>query len=328
MTEVRPGHVSVIIVNYGTAELAAEAVRSVLARDHGDLTVDIHLVDNGSTGDDAEVLARLHAAEAWGARVTLYPETTNHGFGGGNNVVLNRLAAGTPPEFVFLLNPDARLENDVLPILAEALSRDPAAGIAGAGVHKPDGRPVTAAFRFPSPVSEFASALNFGPISRLFSAWDVPLPPDHPAGEVDWVVGAAAMIRWKVLERTGFFDPAYFLYYEEVDLMWQARQAGYRCLYVPKAQVQHVEGAATDVASGRVVRWRRPAYWYRSWRHYFLKNYGRTGFLGAVAGSLVGSTGHSLLGLLPRRENRLPKSYWRDFVRHSILPGGQNSRSR
>jgi hypothetical protein len=102
--------VSVIIVNYGTAELALEAAASVL--DRADRVRDIHIVDNASPGTDAEVIARAIAAQGWGARVTLHAERTNHGFGRGNNLVIAALAReAAPPDKIFLLNPDARLDN-------------------------------------------------------------------------------------------------------------------------------------------------------------------------------------------------------------------------
>ena len=75
------------------------------------------------------------------------------------------------------------------------LDRTPQAAAAGAGIALPSGDAVTAAFRFPSARSEFAQALNFGPVSQAFRDSLVPLPADHPDGPVDWVAGAAVMMR-------------------------------------------------------------------------------------------------------------------------------------
>lgn len=114
--------IAVIVVNYGTAALAAGAVESVLGRDHGGRTVEVHLLDNASPGNDAETLAATAESRGWGPRVTLHFEAVNHGFGRGNNLVLTRLASRpNPPDKVFLLNPDARLENEALAVLAETL---------------------------------------------------------------------------------------------------------------------------------------------------------------------------------------------------------------
>ena len=133
-------------------------------------------------------------------------------------------------------------------------------------------------------LSEFVQAVNLGALSRLCRSRLVPLPADHPEGPVDWVSGAAVMMRLPVIAALGGFDPDFFLYYEEVELMHRIRRAGHRIDYVPAARVIHAEGAATDVRSSRPDRVARPAYWYDSWRLYHLKTRGRAGALAAGLG--------------------------------------------
>lgn len=314
MTSGRAGDVAVIIVNYGTADLAAKAVESVLAHAHGGRRVEVHLVDNASPGGDAARLAAVHADRGWGTRVRLWAEAENHGFGRGNNVVLSHLAArDVPPDYVFLLNPDARLKNETIAILADTLDARPRAAFAGARIEKPDGTAVPAAFRFPSPSGEFVRALGFGPVTRLAPATQVPLPPDTPEGPVDWVAGAAVLMRFHAIRDLGFFDPAYFLYYEEVDLMHRAARAGWETLYVPRAEAVHAEGAATGVRSGERRAPRRPAYWYRSWRIYFTSMYGRSGAAAAALGWSAGALLNHALALLPGRRPSAPRGFFRDF---------------
>ena len=313
-TPVAPAAISVIVVNYGTAALAAEAVQSVLDRHHGGRVVDVHLVDNASPGDDAAVLARIHAERGWGGRVTLYPEKENHGFGRGNNIVLRALAArATPPDHVMFLNPDARLENEAIDILAGFLDTHPAVDVVGPAVSKPGKGPVSAAFRFPGAIAEFSQGMNFGPVARLLARWQVPLPLDQPAGQVDWVTGAAAFCRLKSLERAGFFDPAYFLYYEELDLMRQIARQGGRTWYLPEAHILHEEGAATGVKSAQPQRRRKPAYWYRSWYHYYTKNHGRGGAMLAGFCWLTGAALNHALCRVRGGQPFAPLSLFGDF---------------
>lgn len=320
-----PRSIAVIIVNYGTADLTIQAVDSVLAQQQGagakGYEAQVHLVDNASPSGDAAVLSQAHADKGWGARVSLYLETENHGFGRGNNVVLDRLAAqGTPPDYVFLLNPDAQLENDVLSILLARAEADARVGMAGAGISLPGGSPVTAAFRFPSARADFAHAVNFGPISRLFKTAEVALPPDQPEGPVDWVAGAAVLMRFSMLQEIGFFDPVFFLYYEEVELMHRARQAGWTILYVPQARVIHAEGAATDQKSSRTERRAKPAYWYDSWRYYHAKTHGRGG---AILSGLAWMTGAGLnyvIAPLRGQAPKAPRNFYPDFWRHVMRP--------
>jgi GT2 family glycosyltransferase len=313
--------IAVIVVNYTTADLALEAVESVLARAHGGRSVAVHLVDNASPGDDARRFVAAHEARGWQSRVTLWPETENHGFGRGNNVVLEALAAAAhPPDAVFLLNPDARIENEAIDILATVLEADPQAAAAGAAVFNPDNTQETAAFRFPGPVNELVRSANLSLLHHLCRTRLVPLPPAQPAGPVDWVSGSSVMFRFEPLRQIGFFDPGFFLYYEEVDLMRRLRAAGWRILYTPEAQVIHAAGSATGQFGNAVARQRDPAYLYRSWTHYFSRAYGRAGAL-AIALAMWPA---GLLNILHRRlrgrEPTLPKCFFTDHWRYVLRP--------
>jgi N-acetylglucosaminyl-diphospho-decaprenol L-rhamnosyltransferase len=184
--------IAVIIVNYGTPELALGAAASVLERTHPGHTVELHLVDNASPDGGAALIAEAIAARGWQGRLTFHAETTNHGFGRGNNVVLHQLAAReAPPDYVFLLNPDAALDNEAVAILADFLTAHPRAACAGAELREPGTEdPVRASFRFPGLASTFAEAVGFGPVSRLLDRYTVSLPPAAEAERVDWVAGA------------------------------------------------------------------------------------------------------------------------------------------
>lgn len=321
MNDIDQAEISVIVVNYGTADLAVEAVESILTLSHGGRTVDVHLVDNASPGEDAARLAEVHTKRDWGDRVTLYLETTNHGFGRGNNLVLRALANRlSPPEKVFLLNPDAKLKNEALKALADFLDSHPRVGLAGAQISRPGQGPVTAAFRFPSLASEIDSTVCFGPISRILRHRTVALPPEIPTSRVDWVSGAAVMFRFRALAEIGFFDPDYFLYYEEVDLMRRFSRAGWETWHVAEARAIHIEGAATQIRNQAGVRLRRPRYWYESRRLYFVKNHGQAYAL-LIAGlvTLAGIANHGIAALRGRPSG-LPLNFLLDYQRFVLQP--------
>jgi GT2 family glycosyltransferase len=81
-----------------------------------------------------------------------------------------------------------------------------------------DGSIRHSAFRFHSPLTEFVTALDLGPLRRLMTRYDIVLPiVDRPI-RADWLSGSHLMIRGAVFERVGMLDPAYFLYFEETDL--------------------------------------------------------------------------------------------------------------
>lgn len=314
--------IAVIIVNYGTADLALDGVASVLERDHGGRAVEVHLVDNASpNGDGAKIAAEI-AARGWQDRLSFYPETENHGFGRGNNVVLHRLAArADPPDYVFLLNPDAALQNETLAVMADFLDAHQDVAMAGARAENPgDPAPVTAAFRFPGLASTFAAAISFGPVSRFFRHHEVALGPDIASGPVDWVSGASVMARFAVWRDLGFFDPEYFLYYEEVDLMLRTQRAGWGCWYLTEARIVHIEGASTEVRSAETARRRRPAYLYHSWQYYFSHNHGRAYALATAGAWMLGAALNYGLSVLRRKTPAAPLHFFGDFWAYSLRP--------
>lgn len=313
--------VAVIVVNYATATLAAAAVRSALRAASADCAVEVHLVDNASPHGDADQLRQLHGAENWGGAVTLYAEQQNHGFGRGNNVALQHLTArATPPDFVLLLNPDAELAEGALDKLVAFMRAHPDAGCAGARITKPCGTPVSAAFRFPTTTVEFISAANIGPLTRASGNRTLWHSPMLETGRVDWVAGAAVIFSMKALRDVGFFDPDFFLYFEEVELIWRLSENGWPCWYVSEAKVIHHEGAATDVRSGEGAAKRRPAYWYQSQALYLRKTASRPRAALRAVARFGGAGLHAGVCALKRRKRDLPARYLRDYTRHTLLP--------
>lgn len=314
--------VAVIVVNYGTPDLSIEAVSSVVARKHDGHDVEIHLVDNASPGNDADLFAEAKKENGWD-QVTLWAEERNHGFGRGNNLVLKALQAQeTPPDYVFLLNPDARLENEAIAILVDTLETHADSGAVGAGIlEPPDNHMVTACFRYPTALGEIERVIGFGPVSRLLDRYRSALPPDTPAGVVDWVAGASVMFRFKAIEEIGFFDPGFFLYFEEVDLMRRLANAGWTTRYQPAALVVHAAGASTNVQSGAVERRRRPPFVYRSWRRYFTKSHGRAYALATALAMTAGvAIGRILAALRGRTATRQPLRFFTDQWRYVLSP--------
>lgn len=312
--------IAVIIVNYGTADMAIAAVDSVLSRAQDDLSIEVHLVDNASPGDDAAIFRQT--ALRWGAAVTLHLETTNHGFGRGNNVVLRKLSLrAVPPDKVYFLNPDARLHTNAVAQLAAFLNTHPKVAMVGSAIlHEDTLAPATCAFRFPGLISEFVGPVNFGPLAQLFRGKTVALPAILPIQKVDWVSGASMMARFDALKGVNFFDPDFFLYYEEVDLMYRLKQHGWEIWHLPQAQVIHVAGAATGVTRITDERPPLPAYWYESWRLYFEKRHGRGGACLVALARLTGTILGNLLSRLRRGQSPNARNFTADFRRHVLGP--------
>jgi GT2 family glycosyltransferase len=82
------------------------------------------------------------------------------------------------------------------------------------------------------------------------------------------------MVRREVFEQVGLLVDAYFLYFEETDLLRRAARAGWECWTVPDSRVVHLAGQSTGIPRGKAAARPMPPYWYASRRRYFRKHHG------------------------------------------------------
>lgn len=266
-----------VIVNYRTADLAIDCLRSLSGQvgDLGDGRVMI--VDNASGDGSVEQIEAAISREGWSGWAEVMPLARNGGFAYGNNAgICAALGAAHPPDYVLLLNPDTVARPGAIRALVDFMEAHPEAGIAGSLLENAAGRVDCSAHRIPSPLAELDGAARLGLLSRLLHRYAVSPPLRDEAHECDWVSGASMIVRRQVLEQIGPMDEGYFLYFEEVDFCCQAQAAGWSVWYVPESRVLHLEGASTGI---RCAAKRRAAYWYDSRRRFFLKHYGIAGLL-------------------------------------------------
>ncbi len=210
--------IAVAVVNWNTRDLLRTCLRSVVAEAPAELVV----ADNGSTDGSVEMVRREFPA----AVLVVNPE--NPGYGAGANRAVGRCTTG----YVLLLNSDTTLAPGALGALRDYLDRHERAAIVGPRLVHPDGTPQESCFRFPRAVR---------PLTRAKAG---SLPHDR-AGPVPWVLGAALGLRRTAFEAVGGFDETYHMYFEEVDLAYRLRKAGWETHFTPEARVVHVGGAST-----------------------------------------------------------------------------------
>lgn len=303
---------SIIVVNYCTAELTINCIVSIAAERSCGESLTVVLVDNASPDDSAKVLALAIEQNGWESWVNFIPASRNGGFAYGNNLGIRfALNDPLPPEHLLLLNPDTLVRRGALSKLCRFMEEHPKAGIAGANIVGQEGLPLHCAHSFPSPLQQFVEGLRLGIVSRWLGT--VSLSPGCLRNvECDWVSGACMLVRRQVFEQVGHMDDAFFLYYEEVDYCRRAKSALWQVWYVADAIVVHFVGASTDVNS---IEKRRPMYWYESRLRYFRKHHGRFGAVLADAACCLGVWGFRLRNIVTRHNNLTPQAFLRDIFR-------------
>jgi GT2 family glycosyltransferase len=226
------------------------------------------VVDNGSHDGSQEMVERDFP------RARLVRNRGNLGYASACNLGIKV----TSEPYVFILNSDVEFPGNGLEEILEFMDRHPEVGALGPLVLNPDGSRQMSCRRFPSllesVVHGFLGELwPDNPLTRKYQLKD--LPADRPR-EVDWVSGAAMLLRREAVENVGGFDERYFMYVEDVDLCWRLRHAGYRVYFHPGFRVVHKVGRSSSQQSLRML-WEH----HRSMLVFFRRRY--RGWKGALA---------------------------------------------
>jgi len=229
--------VSYCVVNTDGRELLLRCLDAIAAEQATlDFATEVLVLDNASS-DGSAVAARQHRAT--GDVIALQQRRGK----GENDSELLQLARG---RLCLLLNEDSELLPGATQTLREALDANPRAGAAGARLLRPDGHQQPSAWRFPTPFTALVGALF---LHRRYTVQS----RGNQVREVDWAQSAALLVRRDATEQIGWFDPAFFVYSDEVDLCKRLRAAGWRTLYVPGAAAIHHEQLSTGAVPERRI---------------------------------------------------------------------------
>lgn len=207
--------------------------------------VRVVLADNGSTDGAPE-----RAAER--ENVTLVRTGGNLGYGAGANRGV--AALGAEYGWVVVANPDLEWGAGALDTLLEAARRWPRGGAFGPLIRNPDGTTYPSARLLPS----LGKGIGHAVLGRVWprNPWTLAYKQsDTEVAErtAGWLSGSCLLLRREAFDSAGGFDPRYFMYFEDVDLGDRLGRAGWLNVYVPAAEVVHIQGHSTARASAAML---------------------------------------------------------------------------
>jgi N-acetylglucosaminyl-diphospho-decaprenol L-rhamnosyltransferase len=257
---------SIVIVSWNVHDLLRQCLLSIRANLQT-CNLEVIVVDNVSTDGSAEMV-RTEFSDAH-----LIVNAENRGFPAANNQGI-AVAQG---RHVLILNPDTKVLGDALATMVAYADANPDVGVVGPQLLNDDGADgcpsvQSSRRRFPTLATALLESTWLQPCAprRLLERYYVQDQPDDATLDVDWVKGAALMARQEAIEQVGLMDEEYFMYSEELDWCRRFKDAGWRVVYLPAAQIVHYGGKSSDqVVTSRHI------HFQTSKVRYFRKFHGR-----------------------------------------------------
>jgi GT2 family glycosyltransferase len=248
--------ITIIIVNHNGRDHTRACLQSLHAVSPK-IEYEIILVDNDSADGTVEIIRKEFP------EVMVLPQKSNGGFGWANNIG----ATEAKGEYLLFLNNDTIFTMDILTPLADFLHTHDSIGVVAPMLLNPDGSYQLSYGKFPSIMNELGTKKDTAFIKHI--------PKDRSPQQVDWVSFAAVMIRKSAFETVQGFDARYFMYFEDADLCYRLKKAGYHSFYYPECILLHEGGGSWshEVTSKIKIEYRRSQILFyllhRSWYESF-----------------------------------------------------------
>lgn len=252
--------VSIVILNWNCAKDTIKCIESL--QDISYSNYGIFLLDNGSKDDSVEQIHKwarsktkkiltkstaelnlLKADQLKGYDLTFVLSKVNLGFAGGNNLIVEKILSFSHSSYILLLNSDTIVTKSFLNDLVEVCQKDQKNGAAQSVLVRFDKSSVDSLGIEMNGYRVFDSGSG-KPLSALSDV--------EGCGEIFGACGAAALYRADLVKRIGLFDEGLFATFEDFDLAWRIRLAGYKSVLVKNSIVYH-RGGVSRVRGDHVI---------------------------------------------------------------------------
>ncbi len=272
---------SIIIPSFNTKELLTRCLATIdQSLEKSAITYEVIVVDNASDDGTREILEkkRQHCVPIL--------NKANLGYGKANNLGIHE-ARGT---YILLLNSDIEVVDTAIPSLYKFAVAQQKTFVGGKLLNA-DGTPQASAGKFYS--LQTVLLMLFFKGDRLGITRSSPDTITH----ADWVSGACLIGKKRDFTDAGLFDENIFMYMDEVDFLYRARQKGYTTMFYPEAQFLHIGAASSEGKKTPVINiYRGLVFFYskhaRAWEQHVLNVLLRTkAYIAIIIGRITGNSG-------------------------------------
>ncbi|MBI1872242.1 glycosyltransferase family 2 protein, partial [Candidatus Collierbacteria bacterium] len=232
---------SIIIVNFNTADLLADCLNSIFKATFPKNGLEVIVVDNASRDNSIKMV------KAEFPEVILIKNKKNLGFAKANNIGAKK-ATG---RYLLFLNSDTVIKRYSLVKPLKFLKNHPKVGALTIKLITKDGQTDIDNHRgYPTPWASFTHFTGLSaifPQSTFFNSYYLGLKKLNRIHSIPVAAGSFLMMPSKVYSEIGGWDEAYYFYGEDIDLCYRIGQAGYKIIYYPKVSSLHLKGASSGI---------------------------------------------------------------------------------
>lgn len=259
--------IGVSIVSYNTSAILKKLLENLYSQKKID-PLEVWVVDNNSSDDSVQMIKKKFP------KVNLIESKENLGFAKGQNLALKKINS----ELTLILNPDTNFEADTLSKMAKFMEQNPELGIGSCKILNSNGSLDSNGGDLPFGLALLSWLFNFD--FRGVASFHRADGDFFKTKDAGWVGGTFMVARKEVFEKIGFFNEDYFMYFEDVDFCYRAKNKGFKIGLNPDLKITHLSGASSK--NPRFTQWKGEM---QGLIHFSHKNFGP--LYGLVVGVLV-----------------------------------------